>query len=76
MREGRPLVAGAEVVRLERRTDAPGLFDVRVECAVPAGNGSNSNSPTPPQHGPAQVATREYRENWELTFGTRNSALN
>jgi hypothetical protein len=75
MREGRPLVAGGEVVRLERRTDTPALFDVHVECAVPAANASNS-SPASPQHGPAQVATPEYRENWELTFGRRSSALN
>jgi hypothetical protein len=31
MREGRPLAAGGEVVRLEQRPNAPALFDVHVE---------------------------------------------
>ncbi len=74
MREGRPLLAGAEVVRLERRADAPALFDVHVECAVPPGNAPKRL--TPAQNGPAQVATPEYRENWELTFGARRAVLN
>jgi hypothetical protein len=73
MREGRPLVAGGEVVRLERRADAPALFDVRVECTVPVG-ARTEPAATPAQGGPPQVATRAYRESWELTFGTRRDA--
>ncbi len=79
MAEGRPMTPGGEVVRLERRAGAEPLFDVRVECTVP---GTANTEATPPgstassQGGPAQVATREYRENWELTFGTGRSALN
>jgi hypothetical protein len=69
MREGKPLTAG-EVVRLEPRKDAPALFDVKVEHVV-------QGLPSSPTHGgPAQVATAEYREAWERTFGPGSSALN
>jgi hypothetical protein len=73
MIEGRPLAAGGEVVRLERRSDASAVFDVKVECKVP---GPEATGPAPQdregpsQSGPPQVATRAYRENWELTFGS------
>jgi hypothetical protein len=75
MTDGRPLAAGGEVVRLERRADAPALFDVHVECAIPA---PATPVHTPPaQDGPPQVATPAYRKNWELTFGgARKHALN
>ncbi len=71
MREGRPLVAGGEVVRLERRADAPALFDVRVEYEVPPASAASHA-----QGGPPQVATRAYRESWELTFGSGRGTLN
>jgi hypothetical protein len=61
-REGKPLLPGAELVRLERRTDSPALYDVKVDHAVP-------RAPTP-MKGPAQVATPTYRTNWERTFGS------
>ena len=65
MREGKPLGAG-EVVRLERRQDAPALFDVHVEHVV------EPQVPAPAHgHGPAQVASPAYRESWERTFGPR-----
>jgi hypothetical protein len=67
MTEGRPLVPGGEVVRLERRADAPALFDVHVECEVPAAKPAANSAP--PLKGPAQVATLAYRESWERTFG-------
>jgi hypothetical protein len=67
LREGRTLAAGGEVVRLEPRRDAPALFDVHVEQVVPG-----SKDP-PPRNGPAQVATRAYRESWERTFGAGKS---
>jgi hypothetical protein len=66
LKEGRPLAAGGEVVRLEPRKDAPALYDVHVEHAVSgaaAGDASRS--------GPAQVATHAYRESWDRTFGRR-----
>jgi hypothetical protein len=64
MQDGKPLGSG-EIVRLERRPDAPALFDVHVEhsleeAAPPAVRTTDK---------PAQVATREYRESWERTFG-------
>src|SRR5579864_3762253 len=73
MREGRPVAAGGEVVRLERRADAPALFDVHVECVIPP---VASAPPTERASGdgPPQVATPAYRENWELTFGPRRDA--
>jgi hypothetical protein len=75
MREGRPLMAGGEVVRLERRADAPALFDVHVECPIPV-SARAASSPAPSPGGPPQVATRAYRESWEQTFGARKHALN
>ena len=78
MRHGRP-IGGGEVVRLERRTDAPALFDVHVECVVPATATEvtgQSTTATRGDAGPPQVATRAYRDNWEVTFGSRRRALN
>ena len=78
MREGRP-IAGGEVVRLERRADTPALFDVHVECAVPPTATSAMEQPTSAARsdgGPPQVATRAYRDNWEVTFGSRRRELN
>jgi len=60
-REGKPLLPGAELVRLERRADAPALYDVKVDHVV---------APAPKPKGPAQVATSTYRANWERTFGS------
>jgi hypothetical protein len=65
MPDGRPLVPGGEVVRLERRKDAPAFFDVHVECKVPAGDANAARAAS----GPAQVATQAYRESWARTFG-------
>lgn len=61
LQDGRPLTASGEIVRLEPRADAPAVYDVKVEHAVGA--------PGRPASGPAQVATRAYRESWERTFG-------
>jgi hypothetical protein len=71
MPDGRPLVPGGEVVRLERRKDAPAFFDVHVECKVPA----ESAALTRTAGGPAQVATQAYRESWARTFGTARRDL-
>ncbi len=62
--EGKPVMAG-ELVRLEQRADAPMLYDVKVDHAA---------RPAPLQRdskGPAQVATRAYRDAWERVFGAR-----
>ncbi len=67
LREGKPLGKG-EVVSLSRRQDAPALYDVKVEHKLEAPEAPAA----PPQKstpGPAQVATRAYRESWERIFG-------
>jgi hypothetical protein len=64
MREGKPLGTG-EIVRLERREDAPALYDVHVEHEVQT---------SPHAAGPAQVATDAYRESWDRTFGAGRPA--
>ncbi len=67
MVEGKALVPGGEVVRLERRPDATGLFDVRVDYKVP--EKADVAASTPSLTGPAQVATPAYRDSWDRTFG-------
>ncbi len=77
MCEGRPLAAGGQIVRLERRSDVPALFDVRVECDVPATPHNEITAQA--ANGPPQVATSAYRESWERTFGLvrrRDNAVN
>lgn len=69
LKEGQPLVAG-EVVTLEPRKDAPALFNVHVQHTVkPTGQKTDHG-------GPAQVATPEYRDSWERTFGRPSKQLN
>jgi hypothetical protein len=63
LEHGRPMTPGAQVVQLTPRETSPHLFDVKVEYEVDAGSAA--------AHGPAQVATRAYRESWERTFGPR-----
>jgi hypothetical protein len=65
VREGKPLVPGAEVVSLEKRGEHPALYDVKT---VHKQEGTLS--------GPAQVATKQYRDSWERTFGRKTEALN
>ena len=67
MVEGKPLTPGGEVVRLERRADAKGLFDVHVDYKVP--EKTDAPASTPSLNGPAQVATPAYRDSWDRTFG-------
>jgi hypothetical protein len=66
LREGRSLVPGGEVVRLEQRKDAPALYDVHVEHVVPGALAKEAEA----REGPAQVSTPAYRESWERTFGS------
>ena len=69
MVEGKPLVPGGEVVHLERRADAKGLFDVRVDYKVPDKTEEPASASSPSRTGPAQVATPAYRDSWDRTFG-------
>ena len=74
LREGQPLAPGGEVVRLVERPGTPCLYDVKVDYQVPGTRESSERSAS----GPAQVATRAYRESWERTFATatRDDRLN
>ncbi len=74
--EVRPLVEGqpitSDVVRLKPRAGMPFLCDVETEVAV------SGPQPTPAQapqarSGPAQVASRAYRDNWD-TIWSRSAA--
>jgi hypothetical protein len=65
-KEGQPL-SGAELVRLEPRPDAPCVCDVHV--LHEAKSSSNSASPPESTGRPAQVATDDYRLNWDRVFG-------
>jgi hypothetical protein len=62
MKEGQPLLSG-EVVKLMPRPDTR-VCDVQVLAKIGAGDAAK-----PAQLGPAQVATREYRESWDRIFG-------
>jgi hypothetical protein len=64
LQQGQPLAAGGEVVRLVERADAPRLYDVKVDYKVPE-TAPRAARAAP---GPAQVATRAYRDSWERTF--------
>ena len=62
----RPLKHGApitgEVVSLTPRPEFPLLCDVKVELEAPA---AAKDRAEPSRHGPAQVATAAYRDNWD-----------
>jgi hypothetical protein len=68
LEHGKPL--GGEVVQLRQRGDSP-LFDVEVQVpAPPAAALARTTS------GPAQVATDQYRENWDTIWSTSKNAKN
>ena len=66
IKEGKPIVG--EIVSLEPRPDNPRICDVR-ESYRPSAEGG-------PKKGPAQVATKEYRDNWDEVFGKKKNELN
>jgi hypothetical protein len=61
LQSGKPI--HGEVVRLRPRENAPLVCDVEVEVAHPQAAALAANS------GPAQVATDNYRKNWEAIYG-------
>ena len=61
LEQGKPI--HGEIVRLRQREDAPLLYDVEVQVPAPA-----QSAPTP-SSGPAQVATDNYRKNWDAIYG-------
>ena len=68
LKEGAP-IAG-EVVSLTPRPDFPLLCDVKVQYSASAA----SDVPAAPRHGPAQVATDQYRENWDRIWQKKPKA--
>ena len=82
--EVRPLQEGkslaGDVVTLKPREDAPWLCDVEVAHAAPTQRPA-ANDSSPPRSvlgkGPVQVATEDYRQNWDSIFrGNADRALN
>jgi hypothetical protein len=81
VKEGQPINSG-EVVRLSPRQEAPFLFDVEVLHQRPTETPQPAEAAPPALGRPAQVATDEYRMNWDRIFGgpsrrtKRDSSLN
>jgi hypothetical protein len=82
VKEGRPLTGG-ELVRLAPRPDTPCVCDVQVLHELPQADGSaretgetrdarelGEGSRSEPTGRPAQVATADYRLNWDRVFGS------
>ena len=70
MEHGRPI--HGEVVTLQPRREFPLICDVKVEySAVHASTGSSCGWPCALAKGPGQVATDEYRTNWDRIFQSR-----
>jgi hypothetical protein len=68
VRDGQPLGQG-ELVRLSPRAEAPCLYDVEV---LHDAKDSSEASAESPRGGPAQVASDDYRENWDRIFAGRS----
>jgi hypothetical protein len=69
LKEGAP-IAG-EIVSLTPRSDFPLLCDVKVQYSAPPVRNDVAESP---RHGPAQVATDRYRENWDRIWMSKSKA--
>ena len=69
LKEGAPITG--EVVTLTPRKEFPLLCDVKVELAAPK---ASSDVAAPERHGPAQVATDQYRENWDRIWSRPKKA--
>ncbi len=66
--EGRPITG--ELVALSPRKDNPRVCDVTDSYRPPA----QSTPPPAKAKGPAQVATKAYRDNWDEVFAARKRA--
>jgi hypothetical protein len=73
MKDGQPITG--EVVRLSQRTEEPRVCDVEVLHQSAARTASKKDEPSQGQArrgtrgGPAQVATKAYRDQWSRVFG-------
>lgn len=74
--EVRPLEEGksitGDLVRLKPRAGAPYLCDVETELSLSRESSSQASQST--RGRPAQVATANYRDNWDAIFSQRTSA--
>jgi hypothetical protein len=70
VKNGQPIIRG-EVVRLVPRSETPCVCDVEVLHEQPAPEASQDVAPqaSQPTGRPAQVATEDYRLNWDRIFG-------
>jgi hypothetical protein len=78
LREGAPIQG--EVVSLRPRADCPVLCDVEVlytpPPSLPAAPRTNATAAPASRKGPAQVATDEYRDNWDSIWSRKKTVLN
>ncbi len=72
LEQGRPI--HGEVVTLRPRPEFPLLCDVHVECARPSSEARSDARPV--AKGPGQVATDQYRTNWDRIFDRTRGNLN
>jgi hypothetical protein len=66
VKEGQPI--DGELVRLKPRADCPLVCDVESEAPSHPINASGGSESRPSHSGPAQVATPEYRSNWDAIW--------
>jgi len=66
VKEGEPL--DGEIVRLKPRPESPLVCDVEVEVPRGTVNALGASERHDRGHGPAQVATPSYRENWDAIW--------
>jgi len=66
LREGVPITG--EVVTLKPRANFPALCDVETHFAAPAPAKALEAEARSPRSGPAQVATEDYRRNWDAIW--------
>ncbi len=75
LREGVPITG--EVVKLRPRENCPALCDVEVQLAAPQQHNDRQVAETSAaRSGPAQVATDEYRKNWDAIWSRPKSLVN
>ena len=70
LREGVPITG--EVVTLKPRANFPALCDVETHFTAPAPAKALETQAEPPRSGPAQVATEDYRRNWDAIWSRAN----
>jgi len=71
LREGAPIQG--EVVTLHPRPSFPLLCDVQVHYAPPSSQKADRPAPVKAKKGPAQVASDEYRSNWDNIWKAKKS---